>query len=29
MYTIERNITSGFKLYPPDFNQDANDFKAY
>ena len=28
MYKIE-NITSGFKLYPPDFNRDANDLKAY
>ena len=24
-----KNITSGFKLYPPDFNRDANDLKAY
>ena len=29
MYKIEKNITSGFKLYPPDFNRDANDLKAY
>ena len=29
MYKIEKNITSGFELYPPDFNRDANDLKAY
>ena len=29
MYKIEINITSGFKLYLPDFNRDANDLKAY
>ena len=23
------NITRGFKLYPPDFKRDANDFKVY
>ena len=23
------NITSGFELYPPDFNRDASDLKAY
>ena len=26
---LKKNITSGFKLYPPDFNRDANDLKAY
>ena len=24
-----KKFTSGFELYPPDFNQDANDLKAY
>ena len=24
-----KNITSVFELYPPDFNGDANDLKAY
>ena len=24
-----KNITSGFKLYPPDFNRDESDLKAY
>ena len=24
-----KNITSGFELYPPDFNQDAKWYKAY
>ena len=29
MYKIEKNITSGFELYPPDFNRDESDLKAY
>ena len=29
MYKIEKNITNGFELHPPDFNLDANDLKAY
>ena len=29
MYKIEKNITRGFELYPPDLNRDANDLKAY
>ena len=24
-----KNITSGFELYPPDFNRDVSDLKAY
>ena len=24
-----KNITSGFELYPPDFNRDESDSKAY
>ena len=24
-----KNITSGFELYPPDFNRDESDLKAY
>ena len=26
---LKKNITSGFELYPPDLNRDANDLKAY
>ena len=29
MYKIEKNITSGFELYPPNFNRDESDLKAY
>ena len=29
MYKIEKYITSGFELYPPDFNRDESDLKAY
>ena len=29
MYKIVKNITSGFELYPPDFNRDESDLKAY
>ena len=28
-YKLEKNITSGFELYPPDFNRDENNLKAY
>ena len=27
MYKIEKNITSSFELYPPDFNRDKNNLK--
>ena len=27
MYKIEKNITSGFELYPPGFNRDENVLK--
>ena len=27
MYKIQKNITSSWELYPPDFNRDENDLK--
>ena len=26
---LKKNIISGFELYPPDFNRDANDLKKH